>query len=264
MKKIIYILIVLLSIPIMTSCANQNKSLAEVKKESAPEVVSKYYKAIIEGDYANAYNYLSLGSKAEYPLAVFIEYKEIQRTGFALVDFTIVNELGSDSNKTFELEFKCKSASSDTSDLHPHIATVISENNEYKVDLGDVFKSFTSFACVELASNNLFSHDKDFDYVAYLSTKAIELDPKSTFAYYNLAIAYSFTSIIDDALDIIEQYIILSSSLPENKYVLSRMYELKGLNMLGKHNGEKAKESYKKAYDIDPNNKDALESYLAL
>jgi len=256
MKKILLLILIIVSSFPLISCSKQ------IEKPIAETIVNKYYTAVIAGDYGTAYELLSVQTKSLFSLEKFKDNLELQKKGYGLTKFEIVKVEGPDQYKIFTINTTGPKPDSIRSDY----AMAKLENNQYKIDMGDGvgFNNITALACNQIAHDNLYTKEKDFDNVIYYSKKAIELDPKNEFAYADLARAYTLSGNMKAGLEAIDKYIYLYPSLKQNDKELAQMYDFKGLNLLGQHKVEEAKAAYQKSLQIDPTNKDVFQSLQEL
>ncbi|HZK54230.1 MAG TPA: hypothetical protein VFC84_08570 [Desulfosporosinus sp.] len=246
MKKMLLLILIIVSSFLLISCTKQSeKPVAEI-------VLNKYYTAVIAGDYGTAYECLSIKTKSAYSMEKFKENHELLKKAYGVTKFEIVGTEGSDQLKTF----KIKTTGTKPDSNIPEPAFVTLEDNQYKmIYMGEMFNELTALACHQIAFDNLYSKERDFDYIIHVSKKAIELDPENEFSYCDLARAYSLSGNMIAGLEAIDEYINLYPGFTKNDKALAEMYSLKGLNLVGQHKMMEAKAAYQKSLQLDPTDK---------
>ena len=81
--------------------------------------------------------------------------------------------------------------------------------------------------------------------------KAIDIDPTNPYAYFHYGVARQGMKEYDQSMRLLDE---AQDKFGTNEYWLSRVHTYKGLNYMNMGKNEEAKESFKKALDLDKNN----------
>ncbi|OJT75913.1 hypothetical protein BM530_11125, partial [Clostridioides difficile] len=132
----------------------------------------------------------------------------------------------------------------------------IIEDNEYKLLWHKDFKRALSSNYVKIArSETEKDEDKDYNKAAIDIKKAIEIDDKNPLAYYTQSYIYIELQRYDEALKSIDKYLeYLDKNNEAYKIDASDAYNLRGVIFMSKSEFNKARESYNKALELNPDN----------
>ncbi|CCL33267.1 tetratricopeptide repeat protein [Clostridioides difficile] len=256
-KKITAILVSFLIMISMVGCA---------PKESATEVAKKYLDSIEIKDYEVAYNLLSKDSKESVSLEKFEEYQDTLFKLQTLKDYKLGEENKVEkykySNKEYTDLVKIKETDTikyitenkeDTANFDRYF---IIEDNEYKLLWHKDFKRALSSNYVKIArSETKKDEDKDYNKAAIDIKKAIEIDDKNPLAYYTQSYIYIELQRYDEALKSIDKSLeYLDKNNEAYKIDASDAYNLRGVIFMSKSEFNKARESYNKALELNPDN----------
>ncbi|WP_131066080.1 tetratricopeptide repeat protein, partial [Clostridioides difficile] len=217
-------------------------------------------------DYEVAYNLLSKDSKENVSLEKFEEYQDTLFKLQTLKDYKLGEENKVEkykySNKEYTNLVKIKETDTikyitenkeDTANFDRYF---IIEDNEYKLLWHKDFKRALSSNYVKIArSETEKDEDKDYNKAAIDIKKAIEIDDKNPLAYYTQSYIYIELQRYDEALKSIDKYLeYLDKNNEAYKIDASDAYNLRGVIFMSKSEFNKARESYNKALELNPDN----------
>ena len=274
MKKTRYLISVLILMILLVACSEQDNNKISLDNEINEDTeaiyntIEDYYNLVMDGKFEQSYDYLSAKSKKDFPLKDYIEYEDIRSKAYNLTDYEIekLENTTDDKIMVFMNNTRINKFYSDGKDNStPEIVFLEKEDNNYKIELGDLFKYYTSWSYDSVAFEKLWNDDKDYDEVIYLSKKSLEIEPLNHRAYDNIVAAYTLSKNSDLALETISEYLTLYKYMDnEDDRVLANMYHQKGYNLWVKDNIEGAIKAFSKSLEIDPNNEKAMDAIVEL
>jgi tetratricopeptide (TPR) repeat protein len=234
-------------------------------KGDPKEAVDSYYQYIVDGNYEMAYEQLSETNKKAYGKDNFVLYQRLLNEVNSLKGFTTakISESKKESINGIEyrnvIEFtvsaKIYDYYNDKEITDGYSVKVINDNQNWRVLREPEVDINTEISSVYVDIGYMYFNGKgnktvDYNQAANYFNKALERNPDNALAYYALSGAYLDLNRFDDSIEK-GRLCIEKSNNDEQK---SDAYNVIGLAYANKGQIEDAKEAFRKALELNPNN----------
>lgn len=238
------------------------------------KTITTYYQNVIDGNAEGAYEQLSEVTKKNFPKEDFIKYLESNKEIATLKKFK-VEKLNEYKNKDIEgttfknvVEFSVVEKLQDLYENKEvplnYKRSVVNDNGVWKVYRekvnvkDDIANNYVQIAYMYAEGKG--GKTKDLNQALIILNDALKYNKEYAQIYYALGYSYLGLYRYDEALIAMDEYM----SKVTNEIDKSDGYNILGNIYLGKENIDKAKDSYKKALEINPSNQYAKTNLVQL
>lgn len=254
MKKILCYILISIFTFMLVGCA---------PKGDPSQVMNDYYQNIKDGNAEGAYDKLSEASKKNFSKEDFIKWQSASKEVSALKETKVEKsneykdkELDGIKYKNvveFNITEKNQNLSENKEDTLNYKRNVVNDNGTWKVYREkENGKEVVARGLISLA--RMYSQGKgksqDLNQAATILNEALKYDKESGSTYYSLAIVYCDLGRYDESISSINTFL----AKQKDNVKKSDGYNVLGNAYLAKNDLTNAREFYKKALELDPNN----------
>jgi tetratricopeptide (TPR) repeat protein len=232
-------------------------------KGDPSQVMKDYYQNIKDGNIEGAYDKLSEASKKNFSKEDFIKWQSVSKETSQLKDFKVeksneykdkeLDGLKFKNVVEFNITEKIQDLADNKEDSNNYKRNVVNDNGTWKVYRDkENGKEIVAKALNHLAY--MYSEgkgkSKDSNQAAMLLNESLKYNKELAGTYYSLGYVYSDLGRYDESISVLNTYL----SKEKDNIKKSDGYNILGNNYVRKNDLSKAKESYNKALELNPNN----------
>ena len=243
------------------------------------DVLNDYYNDIAEGDYEEAYEYLTYSDTINVKKEEFILWQSLVNERAKLESFKVLQVGNIQKNVTLERRIYSDGSYSKDEIYYPYAANfnvqktiidhvddarektfsenaiVVNEPHSWKIYVGNWnIKEQISQVYVDLGLMHTYGNGMDFDRAIESFNSALEYSHGNAGAYYGLANAYLNSKEYDEAIRNVDIYIGMAKE-PEN---ISNGWNIKGIIFQEQGDHERAVAAYEKSLEFNSENENSM------